>query len=481
MRTFGLSWAALLALSLPLGAQQDDVAVTVLFEGATVVTDAVAAPLVRGRLVVSEGRIVCLSDALGCPAEGAERFDLNGLWVAPGLIDAHVHLELRRAPEQALEEQRLRFALGITTVRDAGTDALDELLAEKQSASDPHVPRPRLLVTSRIGAGAQPREEVERLVRAGVDGIKLKDPVDLEEVLETITAARAAGTLVSGHTWNGPPPRVYTAEAVRAGLHGVVHLGSFAPSVLPAETLEAFPDPRFRTGAFYRWRKELWLEADLESLEPLLREMVERDVWLEPSLAFEYAFGRRLQVSESLRHLAGPPFSVRQWLRSLPTRGEGPRFPEPYARMEELVRRFHALGGTVVAGSDGVLPGLDLLAEIDLLSAAGLGEVDAWGAATANAALAVGRSDLGSLGVGQTADFVIYREDPRRSRSGRLSVDRVVKGGVVHDPGPYLAARQRSWHELDAQRWRRRWQRAGLLCALLLLGVAVVIWRRRSG
>lgn len=470
----------LAAFCLPVSARQEPPpSGAVLFEGATVVTDPQTAPLLRGRVIVSDERIVCLSDERGCPFDGDERLDLRGLWIAPGLIDAHAHVELRRAPERALDEQRRRFALGITAVRDAGTDALDELLAEKKVAADPELFRPRLLVTARLAPDEDPWEAVPRLVARGVDGIKLKDPADAQRLEKSVEAARAAGTLISGHTWNGTPPRSFTVEAVRSGVHGVVHLESLPPLAVPPSMLERFPSPDLRAGAFDRWRKGLWAHVELDRLEPLLREMVDRDVWLEPSLAFEYSFGRRLEVSESLRYLAGPPFSVRGWLRSLPARGEGPRFPESYERMEELVLRFHALGGTLVAGSDGVLAGLDLLAEIDLLSRAGLGEVAAWAAATQNAARAVGRADLGTLAAGQTADFVIYRRDPRSSRAGRLSVDRVVKGGVVHDPRPYLAATEKAWQTLDAERWARRWQRLGLLALALLLGVAALFWRRR--
>jgi imidazolonepropionase-like amidohydrolase len=63
-----------------------------VFEGATLVDGTGAPPIEDAVLVVREGRIECAGSEADCPIPaGAERVDLSGRWMAPGLVDAHVH------------------------------------------------------------------------------------------------------------------------------------------------------------------------------------------------------------------------------------------------------------------------------------------------------------------------------------------------------------------------------------------------------
>src|SRR5690606_7970032 len=78
----------LLAASLPASAQEKPTA----FTGATI-TPIAGAPTENGTLVVHEGRIVAVgaADAVEIP-EGAERIDVAGKTIMPGLVDTHSHI-----------------------------------------------------------------------------------------------------------------------------------------------------------------------------------------------------------------------------------------------------------------------------------------------------------------------------------------------------------------------------------------------------
>ncbi|MEQ1693226.1 MAG: hypothetical protein ABMA00_18185, partial [Gemmatimonas sp.] len=228
MRAGRASWVGAAALSLVavsgLRAQQ-----RLLLSGATLLDGTGAAPVRDSRIAVVDGRISCVSGPGGCPAQPGDRvLDLSGQWISPGLIDTHVHLPLALVAHAGLERsQRLRFALGITTVRDAGSRSTVELLAARAHAEDGSRPIPRLVVASqstpedvaRLGADST-ATVVSRLVAAGVDAIKIKEPFTSEDWRGQIRAARAAGLPAFGHTW-GSVNEVFTREAIAEGISGI--------------------------------------------------------------------------------------------------------------------------------------------------------------------------------------------------------------------------------------------------------------------
>jgi imidazolonepropionase-like amidohydrolase len=104
--------------------------------------------------------------------------------------------------------------------------------------------------------------------------------------------------------------------------------------------------------------------------------------------------------------------------------------------MQELVRRLHARGVRIYAGTDPiqpfVVPGASLHRELRLLIDSGLSIEEALAAATWVAGDSLGVSGLGKLEVGAPADLLVLREDPTRDLDALTTIEEVIAGGRVY-------------------------------------------------
>ena len=423
---------------------------TLALRGATLIDGTGRNPVPSSIVVIEDGRIRFAGpDADFTVPDGARTVDVSGHWITPGLVDAHIHLFLP-FEGATLEAQTTRFAFGITTTRDAGTFAVARALIEKADASDNRVPRPRLVVAARpvkenFDAFLPGSTDVDALVAVfksrGVDAVKLKDVHDVASAVAVVKAARRHGLPVYGHTWGGThtSPTVFHREAIEAGLNGVSHMGGLRlVGIADPLIYRSGPGATFYPGATWAWHKELWLMTSGDRIDAALGEMIQRNVWLEPTLTFEYYFGALLRYPSQFAFLDLRK-SFRQRLSDLVRPRTIPTFPEPYARIRSVIRRFFEQGGMLVVGGDGKLPGWDVAKEIELLRDAGLPAMDALQCATRNAAIAIGRGDsLGTLEPGRLADIVVYRSDPLGPIENMSDVAWVIKGGVMHDRATVL-------------------------------------------
>ena len=262
----------------PLPAQQPparDTARTVVL-APDAVWDGVADAPRRGWVVVVHGtRIEAAGPAARVTAPaGAERVDLAGTTLIPGLIEGHSHLFLHPYDETLWDEQVLKEPLGlrmaravahagatlragITTERDLGTEgALDNDVQLRRAIEQGIVPGPRLLVVTRaiVATGSyaprrsgyafdppQGAEEADgdqaitRVVRSqigrGADWIKVYAdfgwgpggelrPTFTQHELEVLVAiARDAGRPVAAHAMTAEGMR----RAVLAGVETIEH------------------------------------------------------------------------------------------------------------------------------------------------------------------------------------------------------------------------------------------------------------------
>ena len=418
----------------------------------TLIDGSGAAPVEGAAVAIDGGRISAVgkTDEVVTP-DGAEAIEARGLWAVPGLIDTHLHLEL--VGREALP---VLLALGVTTARDLG-GALDFLVEARSSLQNGAV-GPRLLFTGPMIDGEPPTwptlvrstpnaEAAAQAVRehldAGADAIKLYTTLPLESLRRCMQQVDGR-VPVSGHLG-----RTLASEAMEAGITCLEHALLTPYNDLAPEELRTGPDEVMASPGFWPKVSQGWLQADLtsERARRWIDLLVQRDVSFCPTLTIAPGAGDEPD-DEELRYV---PRVAERWLEATRQRQAQPTPPEfqeaarrMRGKLQELVARVHEAGGRIVAGTDtgavrSLVPGFALHRELGFLSDAGLSNMEALRTATARAAEALWRSDLGTIEVGKQADLLLLRRDPLADLSALRDIQRVVCGGRVFDPAELLA------------------------------------------
>ena len=333
-------------------------------------------------IIVQAGRIRAVGPDVR-PPPGATVFDLSGLTVIPGLIDAHVHLAIGGSVrDNALADLRA----GFTTIVDLGART-HRLLLLRDSINAGHIPGPRVLAAGiwvgrkdgvcefngiGIAGGVDAfRQRVRENIAAGADVIKVcvtgwpadayanPDAYELPDsaLRAVVEEAHRGGRRVIAHDIS----RGGVRAGIAAGIDGLAHA--------------AFLD---------------------SATAVLLRD---RAVFLVPTLA-----------------------SLTAGDTSAASRG-----------LIEAVRLAHRTGVRLVFGTDGgVLPHGQNAQEFLSLRQAGVPALDQLRAATTNAAQALGLADsLGRIGPGMVADIIALEGDPLADVGAYQRVKFVMSRGRV--------------------------------------------------
>ncbi len=360
---------------------------------------------------VEDGRIRAVGQRLRLP-DDLPRVDGGGHTLLPGLIDAHTHtygLVLTDA---------LRF--GVTTVFDQFTSP--SILVQKRAAredlsrgNEADLFSAGNVATAPGGHGTQFGVPIATLTTAGEastfvrerkeegsDWIKIiwEDggtfgadipTLDRETIAAVIEAAHAEELLAVIH--------VSTLEhglaALEMGVDGLVHV--WGDEVISEEDASRFAE----AGVFVIPTLSVRVAAAGESLGPDLLE----------ATAPEYVSPMQRQTLTQT-------------------------FPRPVGTSEasiESVRRLHAAGVRILAGTDAPNPGtgfgISMHGELRLLERAGLTPAEALAAATAHPPAAFGIEDRGRLQRGRIADLLLVAGDLEGDLTRTTAIAGVWKDG----------------------------------------------------
>jgi imidazolonepropionase-like amidohydrolase len=357
------------------------------------------------RLVVAEGRIESIEPSAA--SDTAQRY------VLPGLIDMHVHLPPRLAPGLVDLFGLLFLAHGVTTVREVGSLDDQGFEVARQFANGERA-GPRVFGCGRILDGDPPAFPIARVVQReaaaapaarelaarGASCIKVYEGISAAALAGIVRAAKAARLPVVGHLTSALP---LTEQA----LDDVQHV--------------CFP------------RCE---SATPEEIEEFVRASAQRGMANTPTLVvFEgqaILAGAGDTTGRGLPYDLMPAFWRETLWRPIARHGNS----NLLASMQELVRRLHARGVRIYAGTDPiqpfVVPGASLHRELRLLIDSGLSIEEALAAATWVAGDSLGVSGLGKLEVGAPADLLVLREDPTRDLDALTTIEEVIAGGRVY-------------------------------------------------
>jgi len=326
------------------------------------------------------------------PQDGTD--ELPGTFVLPGLVDCHVHLTFDYGEtglptgtrELVDENRRLNLLGGTTLLRDIGnisdaaigldgSDGLPRVQAANRFLAPPHgyfgAEQPTEAPDLPTAAAAQ--------VRTGSQWVKLvgdwpRGPTDFRNSVVNYTASDIAAAVAAVHGAGG-----------RVAMHCTAH-----ESV--ARAVEGGVDT---------------VEHGAGIDETQLAQMAAKGIAWTPTLVVE-------RMATGMAASTGDPQAAAY-------------AKELFAGMRAMVSRAHALGVTILAGTD-VLRGGEIWREIAALQAAGLSPADALAAATS-----VAREFLGepALDDRSPADLVLYAHDPRNDPELLAQPELAMLGGRV--------------------------------------------------
>jgi len=417
----------------------------IVIEGGTLIDGTGASALSGTRILIEDGRIQEIGQRgdLSIPA-GARVIEAAGKYIIPGLIDSHVHYDMPWL-------HRLYLANGVTTVRDLG-GSIERLVTLREEISVGNLMAPRMFISGMpINPGSvramnlnSSREMAEKLVEAGVDGIKVTG-YTTDELREIVEVAHANGLIVYGHTGpkrgnRGPGARL----AIEAGLDGIEHaLGILEDAMDQAVPVPADYDPSDSSHIFRYWYGRMHTVVNSTTVGELVQLMVEEDVYFAPTLNnFMRNFVQRntpeVESDPNLKYI--PEDEPDRFGRF--TEEDRQEWRKTMELMKEATYKFHEAGGLLINGTDSpgaALPGWSLHQEMELFVEAGLTPMEALLATTLNNAKVLGKEDeLGTIEAGKYADLIILDADPLLDISNTQEIHLVIKGGLVLYPDVLL-------------------------------------------
>jgi imidazolonepropionase-like amidohydrolase len=387
----------------------------------------------RGALRIDGERIADVSDR--APAEFNGRvFDLDGKWVLPGLVDAHVHSWGNAGPAfrqrqmlQTTGTAKMMLYSGVTAFLDlfSPEDYIFDLRNEQRSEGflGADIYAAGLILTCPDGHGTE----------YGVPTRTVTSPDDARHTVDSLAARAPDVVKLAYHPYrtdrypsmDRPTMKALLDEAHRHDLTTVVHVESWAGT---HETIAAGADAITHTPP-----------APLP--DSTLAAMQEQGTAWIPTLAVHTELSRGLRhpsrldddllraVADSAllaayRDTSGLPGGIRSWID---------RQAEHRAPRLDAVQKGAEAGIPILAGTDagnpGVFQGYSLHRELVLLTQAGLSTWEALAAATT----APGRFLDAPFGLqpGDRANLLVLNASPIEDIRHTQSVHRVIDHGQI--------------------------------------------------
>lgn len=371
----------------------------------------------NGTIVIRDNRITAVgtASAVNIPA-GAQRLDIGGRTVLPGLIDVHAHG--RQAVNEIIPQQNwsaiAHLALGVTTVHDPAGDV--ELLAAAEYQRTGAILASRIFSTGDFVYGAHneslvrietledAREYMGRLKAQGAISVKNYNQPRREQRQMVIAAARAAGLNVVAE---GGSLYHQDMNLIVDGIAGMEH--NVPPQRFYDDMLQLWP----ATGVGYTPT----MVVNFAGLGSEYWFYQEQDVWRHPILS-RFVPPHILQPRSVRRQMA--PQSDYQ----------------PFLDSAANAKRLMELGVLVNIGAHGEREGLGAHWEIWAFVLGGMSPLQALKTATINPARYMGFArDLGSVEAGKLADLLIVDGDPLTDIRVTDKIAYVVQNGRIYRGG----------------------------------------------
>jgi imidazolonepropionase-like amidohydrolase len=374
---------------------------------------------------------------LTVPAD-ARRIDGTGKTLLPGLWNMHMHLFADFGPRLLAE--------GITTIRDPGNNP-EYIAKTKAQYESGELVGPRVIIaglmdgtgkyTAPIGTTTSTIDEAIAQVRdwkkLGAVQIKIYSSMDPKLVPAIVQEAHAQGMRVSGHI----PAGMLAQDAVHEGFDEIQHVNFLFLNFMP-DTMNRTQTPIRLTATAERAGT-----IDLQSrpVKDFIALLKTKEIVSDPTVGIFYT-----DTMTRTGDIASTGFAeIADWLppqvrRTLTTGGLplGPGLDAKYRASAkaylDMIALLHSNGIRIVAGTDDVLPGFDLIHELELYAQAGISAAQVLQAATIVPARVMHMDEsLGSLRPGKLADAIVVHGTPLDDVAQLRNVGTTIKGGVMYD------------------------------------------------
>ena len=454
--------AAASAGSLAVQSQSRGPSGVVIYEGARLIVGDGTAPIEGGAFVVQNGRIGAVGrrGSIATPA-GATRVDLTGKTVMPAMINVHVHIGYEGyttwgaenyTPQNVLDHLQREAFYGTAATQSVGTSPVDASLQfQRDQEAGKFPPASRFFFMPGM---APPGGGPDAVLRVATTALHVVNEVTTAQEARAAVKAMADKKIRNVKMWVDDrrgtypklTPEVYTAIIDEAHKHQMkVHAH--------ATTL---PDQKavVRAGADVLVHMVQGEKLDEEYLA-LLREK-------KPYWATVIGLGDRTDVctADPFFEIALPPSVIARIRETKEQRPLAPSCGPPSpnaARREEILAynfpRMIASGARIVLGTDtGIQPGHTFGSgehhELARWVQLGLTPSQAIVAATERPAELMGLKDMGTLGVGKRADFIVLDANPLDDILNTRKISSVYLDGAKFDRDALMAR----WKKADGSR-----------------------------
>ncbi|HKG88398.1 MAG TPA: amidohydrolase family protein [Nitrososphaeraceae archaeon] len=390
----------------------------VILEGASLIDGTGSPPRNDSVVVLKDERILTVTDkgSYTTYPKDSEIVNLTGRFLIPGLFDMHAHVAgvLDLSYNQTISENTLEALLdnGITTIRNPGGPT-KESVALRDAVAAGQIKGPQIFTAGRLINGlpfptrfvetianteAEVREEVKRQADAGVDYVKLYVGLYPNLVKTAIDEAHNQGIKVIGHLY-----LTSWTDAANLGIDALTHGVPVSPFLLSEDKREIFIENG--RGPFDHF---LWLNlVDLNStkINEMINALVKNKIPVDPTLSIYEAM------------LKDDPQNQHLWSKVL-----------------QLTKILYDHGVTIMSGTDipnfGLIPGISLHHELELLVKAGINPLNVIKIATRNGADALGiLDDVGTIEAGKQADMIILNANPIINIRNIGAIEGVIEDG----------------------------------------------------
>ena len=344
----------------------------------------------------------------GIPADGAKRvIDAQGCIVAPGLIDLHSHVYWG-GTSLGVDADRLAARSGTTTYVDAGSAGAGNFLGFRSHVME----RSKVRILAYLNISFAGIFGFSRNIMVGeCADLRLCDPREtvacLRDHRDVAVGVKVRSGRIAGGNSGIAPVDLAIEAADKAQLPLMAHIDEPPPGRL--EVLG-----RLRTGDVLTHCFRPFPNAPVNGAGQIREDMLEAR---ERGIVFDLGHGMGSFDFDVARAMLGEGFAP-----------------------DVISSDVHLLS------ADG--PAFDILVCMSKLMALGLPLIETIRAATQRPAAAIGRSDLGALGVGAPADICVLRTSAgpfrvRRFRRKRAACERAPRVGRHRRAGRVAGERSR--------------------------------------